>query len=130
MAGTRAVTGEEAGTRDVDKVTGAECLLGTTAVSRAIPDAPLLADTAEVGRQVRGRPKAGLTSRRLWSDLGESQKPRGVQAPNGDSRDLTVSSPHPSYKHRKWGCSPHQPYPGWTQPPFPAPAPVGPFSGL
>lgn len=77
MVGTRAVTREEAGTRDVDKVTGAECLLGATAVSRAIPEAPLLTDTAEDGRQVRGRPKAGLTSRHLWSDLGESQEPTG-----------------------------------------------------
>ena len=56
VVGTRAVTGEKAGTRDIDKVTRAECLLGAAAVSRAIPETPLLADTAEDGRQVRGRP--------------------------------------------------------------------------
>lgn len=80
MVGTRAVTGEEAGTGDIDELMGAECLLGATVVSRAIPEAPLLADTAGVGREVRGSPKAGLTSRRLWSDLGESQEPRGSEA--------------------------------------------------
>lgn len=72
MVGTRAVTGEEAGTGDIDELMRAECLLGATVVSRAIPEAPLLADTAGVGREVRGSPKAGLTSRRLWSDLGVS----------------------------------------------------------
>lgn len=45
VVGTRAVTGEKAGTRDIDKVTGAECPLGATTLSRAIPEAPLLADT-------------------------------------------------------------------------------------
>lgn len=79
VVGTRAVTGEKAGTRDIDKVTGAECPLGATMLSRAIPEAPLLADTAEDRSQVRSRPKAGLTLRHLWSDLGESQEPRGSE---------------------------------------------------
>ena len=65
MVGTHVVTGKEAGTRDIDKLMGAEGPLGATAVSSAIPEAPLLADTAEVTREVRGRPKTALTSRRL-----------------------------------------------------------------
>lgn len=43
-----AVTGEEAGTGGVDKLTRAECPLWGAAASSAVPEAPLLADTTKV----------------------------------------------------------------------------------
>lgn len=46
VIGGRTVTGEETGTRGIDKLPGAECLLWRAAVSCAIPEAPFLADTA------------------------------------------------------------------------------------
>lgn len=113
MIGTRAVTGKEAGTRDVDKLMGAEYLLGATAASSAVPEASLLADTAEVRREVRGRPKAGLTSGCLVPP-GKVSGTQSVQAPSVDSGGLSVSPQHSSYEHRKWGCPQHQPHVAWA----------------
>lgn len=65
MVSTQAVTGEKIGSRDTDKLLWAECHLGGAEVSSTVPEAPLLADTMVVGREVRGRPNASLTSRHL-----------------------------------------------------------------
>lgn len=46
MVSVRTVTGEEAGSRDVDEPTGAEGPGRSAVVSSAVPEAPLLADTA------------------------------------------------------------------------------------
>lgn len=47
VVSTRAVTGEEAGAGGIDKLPGTEGPLWGAVVSRAVPEAPLLADTAE-----------------------------------------------------------------------------------
>lgn len=50
MVGPGAVTGEQAGTRGIDELLGAECLLWRAVVGCAVPEAPLLADAVEEGR--------------------------------------------------------------------------------
>lgn len=51
MVGTGAVTGEKAGTRHIDELPGAECLLPGAVVGCAAPEAPLLADAVGEGKE-------------------------------------------------------------------------------
>jgi hypothetical protein len=50
MVGTGAVTGEKAGTRDIDELPRAESPLSGAVVGCAVPEAPLLADAVEEGK--------------------------------------------------------------------------------
>lgn len=47
MVGTGAVTGEKAGTRDIDELLGTKCPLSGAVVGCAVPETPLLTDAVE-----------------------------------------------------------------------------------
>lgn len=92
MVSTQAVTGEEAGSRDTDKLMWAECHLGGTEVSSAFQRPPSWQTLPmEVGREVRGRPEALPLG--TWSDLEKPQKPRGPE-PLMPTLENRVPPPH------------------------------------
>ena len=80
MVGCGAVTGEQAGTRDIDKLLGAVCPWRGAAASGAVPEAPLLADAAQGWEGGESRTKCTLPSRPL-SDQGQLQGPRRPENP-------------------------------------------------